>query len=467
MYARRVLDSLSAYWPHLVAAADVVLGLVCTGHVLLTKRDPRAAGLWIGLVWLAPVAGLLLYVLIGINRMSRRAVRRALVSRQSAVLREFIVEGVPSRSDEPLVVGNAITPLRGGDLAYPEMIAAIENASDTILMSTYIFDNDRAGKQFCAAFAAAVKRGVEVRVIIDAVGLRYSIPSILSPLRQAGVQVARFSRTVLPWRLRYANLRNHRKIMVIDGCIGFTGGMNIREECLLSLQPDSPTHDLHFRVEGPVIAELQRVLVEDWEFCTGESLPTARFFPPLHACGEVKARAIPDGPDRVQDPILWTRMASLARARQRVRIVTPYFVPEPSMIAALGMVVSVGTRVDILLPADNNLRMVKWASTSLLEQVLELGCHVYMVRGAFDHSKLMLVDDHVVQVGSANWDARSFRLNFEFDLECYDTPLAAQLHELFEKKRAESDPLSLEDLRARGRLVRLRDGFAALLAPYL
>jgi len=461
------LELLIEYWPHLVAAMGVAIGLACSNHILLTKRDPRAALLWIGLVWLAPLVGIVLYVLIGINRMPQRAAQRKLISQESRVLSEFIAEPVPSRQGEPLVDGNDVKPLRGGDIAYPEMIAAITAARDTILMSTYIFDNDRAGVQFCVAFQAAVDRGVEVRVIIDAVGARYSIPSIVGRLRRSGVLVERFSRTVMPWRLRYANLRNHRKIMVIDGTVGFTGGMNIRESCLLAEGPSSPTLDLHFRVEGPVVAELQRVLAEDWQFCTGKSLSDERYFPVLLAHGDIRVRAIADGPDRPSDPILWGRLAALIRARERVRIITPYFVPEPSTITALGMVASSGTRVEILLPAENNLRMVKWASTAILEQLLELGCIVYLVRGPFDHSKLMLVDNDFVQVGSANWDARSFRLNFEFDLECHGESLASPLHELFEAKKADADQVTLETLRSRRWLVRVRDGFAALAAPYL
>jgi cardiolipin synthase len=272
---------------------------------------------------------------------------------------------------------------------------------------------------------------------------------------------------VLPWRLRYANLRSHRKLMVIDGRTGFTGGMNIREDCILELEPDAPTLDLHFRVEGPVVAELQRVLVEDWQFCTGESLDSERYFPALEKTGDIVARAIPDGPDRPRDPILWSRLAAMARARTRVRILTPYFVPEPTVVTALGMAASAGKRVDIVIPAHNNLRMVQWASSALIEQVLEVGCHVYLARGSFDHTKLMLVDDDFCQIGSANWDARSFRLNFEFDLECYGEALTAPLHRLFEDRLADSHEVTLSAVRDRSWPERLRNGLAALAAPYL
>jgi cardiolipin synthase A/B len=461
------MEQLLAYWPHVAAALAGVAAILSSVHVVLNKRDPRAAALWMGLIWLSPAIGSVLYLLIGINRMPRRAAVRALAARQLAVLSDHISERTPSADDHPLTVGNEISPLYGGDVAYPEMLAAIAQARDSILLCTYIFDNDRAGKQFVAALAAAVQRGVDVRVVIDAVGARYSVPSIVGPLRRGGVKVARFSRTIVPWRLRYANLRNHRKIMVVDGLVGFTGGMNIREDCLLALKPSTPTLDLHFRVEGPVVAELQRTLVEDWEFCTGDTLDTERYFPPLERRGDVVARAIPDGPDLPNDPVLWTRLAAIGRARSRVRIATPYFVPEPPALAALGVAAANGVHVELVLPAINNLLLVQWASTALLPELLERNCHVYLAPPPFDHSKLMVIDEDWANVGSANWDARSFRLNFEFDLECRSPSLAKQLHDLLDRRVQGAKKLTLASVRDRPLALRLRDGAAYVLAPYL
>ncbi len=455
------------YSPHLVAAIAAAFALAFSGHVVLTKRDPRAAALWLGLIWFAPVVGVALYFFAGINRMPRPAARRAQVTRGTSGTTRHRVNESSVDPVLPLVAGNRITPLLGGDAAYPAMLDAIAAATDTVLMCTYIFDNDRAGKQFCRALGQAVARGVDVRVMIDAMGARYSLPSMVGPLRRAGVRVVRFSRTFLPWRLRYANLRNHRKLLVVDGRIGFAGGMNIREECLLDLAPTSPTQDLHFRVEGPAVADIQRALVEDWEFCTRESLRTARYFPPLSAQGDVAVRAIPDGPDRVDDPILWSRLAAIARAKRRIRIATPYFVPDPAMITALCVAATNGAQVEILLPATGNLRLVQWASTSLLGPMLERGCRAFTSALPFDHMKLMLVDDDWAQVGSANWDARSFRLNFEFDLECHGRSLAIKLHDVFDARLAQAHELSLAELNGRNLAVRLRDGFASVFAPYL
>lgn len=445
----------------------VIAAASASAHILLYKRDARAAALWVMIVWLVPVAGAALYLVAGINRMPRRVAQRGLIQLQTSVLAEHVVDEGHDWLDQPLVSGNRVVPLRGGDATYAAMVEAIDAATDTVVMCTYIFDNDRAGAILQGAIERAIARKVEVRIIIDAMGARYSFPSIVRRLRRTGAQVAVFSRTVWPWRMRYANLRNHRKVMVVDGTIGFTGGMNIREACLLSLDPKQPTLDLHVRAEGPIVAELQRTLAEDWVFCTGESLSSPRFFPRLDPRGDVLARAIPDGPDRVAQPIKWSKLLAIAGARDEIRIATPYFVPDEAVLSALGVAAMKGVRVEVLLPAVNNLQAVQWACMATLWQILRHGCRVYLAPPPFDHSKLMVVDGEWATVGSANWDTRSFRLNFEFDLECRGAALGAELNAIFESRLKPARELTLADVDGRSIPVRLRDGAARLLSPYL
>ncbi len=224
----------------------------------------------------------------------------------------------------------------------------------------------------------------------------------------------------LPRVTPYANLRNHRKILVVDGRCGFTGGMNIREGHYPEVRPRHPIQDLHFRVEGPVVAHLQEAFAEDWVFCSGELLQGERWFPPLEPAGVSPVRGIADGPDEDFEKLRLTLLGALACARSSVLIVTPYFLPDAGLITALNVTALRGVAVDIVLPERNNLRLVQWASTALLWQVLEQGCWVWLSPPPFDHSKLMVVDGTWALVGSANWDPRSLRLNFEFNLECYD-----------------------------------------------
>ncbi len=476
-------DYLSLIWPSLLTVLVLAVDLTGTCHAILRKRDPRSALAWIGLIWLVPFFGALLYAWLGINRIQRRA--RLLRSRPGPAIPgagstgravEFPVAGENLRSlarlvvrvtGQPLLGGNRVEVLEEDPGAYAVMLEAIERARASLALSTYIFDNDRAGRMFLEALAGAVARGVAVRVIIDDVGTRYRWPPIVKPLRRAGVPVARFLPKVMPWAFRYANLRNHRKIMVVDGRIGFTGGMNIREGHWPALRPRHPIRDLHFRVQGPVVAQLQRVFAEDWLFCTGEVLEGECWSPKLAAAGEVFARGIPDGPDEDFDKLRLTLLGALACARSSVRIVTPYFLPDAALITALNVAALRGVEVDILLPQRNNLRLVQWASTAMLWQVLERGCRVWLTPPPFDHTKLMVVDGAWSLIGSTNWDPRSLRLNFEFNLECYDRELAGRLEGLALARTRQARRLTLAEVDGRSLPVRLRDGAARLLSPHL
>ena len=368
---------------------------------------------------------------------------------------------------QPLMRGNMITPLLNGDQAYPRMLAVIEKAQYTIALCSYIFDNDSWGSRFRAALRDARQRGVEIKVLVDSVGARYSFPPITWRLRREGIEAAEFMRTILPWSFQYFNLRNHRKIMVIDGRIGFTGGMNIREGNYLGGKPRHPIQDVHFLIEGPVNAELQRAFAEDWTFTTGQILEGDNWYPHLVAQGDGVARGISDGPDEDFDKLRKVIMAALATAQESISIVTPYFLPDAQLISALLIAALRGVAIEIILPATSNLRMVKWASDAGLEELLQEGCRVYLSPPPFDHSKLMLVDHLWVLLGSANWDARSLALNFEFNMECYDVQLAATMGEILQEKKSSARELTLTELRSQSLILKLRNRFFRLFSPYL
>ena len=243
--------------------------------------------------------------------------------------------------------------------------------------------------------------------------------------------------------------------------------MNLRVGHWLEKKPPSPVQDLQFRIEGPVVAQLQEVFADDWLFTTGESLRGDKWFPPLELAGPVIARGIADGPDEDLDKLRWTILGALAAARESIRIATPYFLPDPGLISALNVAALRGVEVDLLLPARNNLPFVQWASQAQWWQILEHGCRLWLTRPPFDHSKLLVVDDCWSLVGSANWDPRSLRLNFEFNVECYDAELAGKLAGLFDARRRQARRMTLEEIDSRSLPVRLRDGVARLLTPFL
>jgi cardiolipin synthase len=476
------------WWHIAVIGLGLLLSVLATGHAVLHKRDSRAAIAWVGVVWLVPLVGAVLYFIFGVNRIRHKAalLRRNLERyRAQAAQPECLPEDLPRHLpehgahlqmlarvvegvvDRPLLSGNQIDPLINGDEAFPAMLEAIQNAHQTVSFVTYIFDRDDVGIAFAQALGEAARRGVEVRVLIDATGTRYSWPTILRRLQREGVKYARFLPSFALWHLMSMNLRTHRKILVADGRVGFTGGMNIRVGHCLQRQPPHPVQDIHFRVWGPVVSQLQEVFTDDWLFTTGEALRGDAWFPQNESAGPVLARGVTDGPDENFEKLRWTLLGALSIARYSVRIMTPYFLPDPAVVSALNLASMRGVQVDIILPSRSNLPFVLWASRAMWSQVLRHGCRIWLTPPPFDHSKLMLVDGCWVLLGSANWDARSLRLNFEFNLECYDAKLSRRLDQYLETKRSGARPVTMEEMDGRPLPARLRDGLARLLTPYL
>jgi cardiolipin synthase A/B len=482
-----IWQQLQEYWPTIVTLFTLGLSLMCSGHAILYKRDSRAATGWVGIIWLVPILGSILYILLGINTIKRLAktVRKEshLVAGHenlhaatiSELTREFhhrpsiltLARLGTNATKKPLFTGNEILPLINGDEAYPRMLEAIRSAEKSISLSTYIFDNDRVGKIFIGELAAAVKRGVEVRVLIDDLGLRYSWRPVHRRLKKDKIKVARFMGAFRPMTFPHFNLRKHRKILVVDGKIGFTGGMNIREGHQLSLNPKHPIKDLHFEVHGTIVTQLQEVFAEDWAFTTKELLDGPLWFSEEEPQGRILARVIADGPDEDLDRLPLIIEAAFTAAQSSIWIMTPYFLPDSSMVRALYIAALKGVEVNIVLPAQNNMPFVQWASNFQLLPLIQHGCHVWFSEPPFDHTKLILVDEIWSLFGSANLDPRSLRLNFELNVECYDRQLAARLKTIMADKLKGARRVSEAELKNRGMLLRLRDGFARLFSPYL
>ena len=459
---------------YVFGAVVVTAALFAAGHAVIYKREPRSAALWLLVIMLLPAAGPVLYTLFGVNRVQRRAARmrgtrerprtplsleRTLPGTQLAPLARLI----DMVAERPLVSGNGVEPLVDGGEAYPAMLAAIERARASVALASYIFHGDDIGERFVEALVAATRRGVQVRVLIDDVSSRFSWSSAAKKLRRAGVTVGVFNPTLVPARLHAMNLRNHRKILVVDGAIGFTGGFNIDRR----YWGEAAYRDVHFRLRGPVVGQLMEVFVEDWKFATDETLRGAPWFCAPEDAGECIARCIDGGPDERVERLRWALIGGLNEARRSVRICTPYFLPDAALISELSAAAMRGVEVDIVLPEKSDLPHVHWAAVHQLWQVLEYGCRVWMRPPPFDHSKLMVVDAEWTLFGSGNWDARSLRLNFELDVECYSRSLGARIDGLILERRAGSRRVTLADVHGRSLAVKLRDGIARLFTPLL
>lgn len=462
-------------------------------HVLLNKQNEGAAFSWLGIVALSPFFGAALYWIFGINRIRRRA--RAELPRGHTP--EAPAEGDEERRLPPFALslpgrwqglmrlglaihpapyldGNDVRPLIDGDEAYPRMLAAIDAATTSVVLSSYIFEYDAAGKRFVDALIAARARGVAVRVLIDGLGVGYGLSLVRSDrvLRSAGVPTARFLSFLSRSGTRFLNLRNHRKILSVDGRIAFVGGMNIRAGNLIAEPSRHHTRDVHFVVRGPVIDQINAVFAEDWQFASGETLSLPGWVPddaPRVAGGKrgrgVVARVLLDGPDDNYQKLQHALIGAINVARTSIDIVTPYFLPPRTVVSALQIASLRGVRVRICVPSRNNLPFVGWAMRANVRRLVGYGIEIVASPPPFDHSKLCVVDDRWSLIGSSNWDARSLELNFEVNLECYDRALNARLRRLVEAKCAEAEPQT--GVPGDPLPLRLRNNFFRLFSPYL
>ena len=458
-----------------LAFLSVALGLAAAGHALLHKSKPQSAFGWIVLCLILPVAGALLYYVFGINRVKTLAKR--LRSRQSQSIVEPATDVHPPPEVEslaklglaltgvPLVGANSVEMLHNGEQAYPAMLRAIRQASRRVFVSTYIFDNDAVGREFTTALGEAATRGADVRVLLDGIGQHYSFPSVRRLLREAGVRHAHFLPPKLFPPAFQINLRNHRKILVTDDETAFVGGMNVSDRHLVETDNPSRVVDLHFRCRGPIVTQITSVFLQDWQFVTGESFPLAPSDPA--AGGSAFCRAVADGPQEDLDRLAELLVGAIGGAQHQVSIMTPYFLPPRELIATLQVAALRGVDVAVILPAQNNLPYVHWATRRMLLELLQHNVRIYYQPPPFVHSKLFVVDGHYALIGSANIDPRSLRLNFELTVEVYDSRFADELHRHFQAVRTRSSAVTLEDVNRLSLATRLVDSVAWLFSPYL
>ncbi len=462
---------------------------VAWGHLLLHKSNPRSALAWTVAILFLPWVGVILYTIFGIARSESRAaslMRKAQLKasdcpeyakcshpdnkpeghvKSSLMPKKFLPMNTVGRklTGKSISGGNAVHPFFDGDAAYTAMLEAIEEAEDYVYLVTYIFNGGDIGAKFIQALGEAAQRGVDVRLMVDGMGQFYSWSRSWRQLKDQGVQVIEFMPlSFFPPKVSI-NLRNHRKVLVADGK-GFTGGMNIADYHRSSHR-DYAVQDVHFACSGPLVSQLREAFLLDWGFCTNNYAVPTRAEEDM--CGDILCRVVLDGPGSGKDPLHELIYGGIGVARKSICIMTPYFLPTHEVTAALKAAALRGVDVRIILPEKNNIFMVHWATFHLLPTLLEVGVRIFYQRAPFAHTKLFLVDDYYVQMGSANFDARSLRLNFELNVECFDSSFSREMKNHFRYVQKNSTSYTLEDVHKKSLPIRLRNAACWLFSPYL
>ncbi|RXE19679.1 cardiolipin synthase, partial [Xanthomonas perforans] len=360
-----------------------------------------------------------------------------------------------------------------GAATYAAIIEAIRGARDHIHLEYYIFQPDHSGTAICAALMERARAGVKVRLLMDAIGSSAMTRRALRTLREAGVETAWFhpSQLLKPFKRPWLNLRTHRKVIVIDGRVGFTGGINVTDDENEQVRKQA-YRDLHVRLQGHVVRSLQLVFLEDWLYATGQGRAAfhgQQLWPddvPTRAQGTVDAQVLVSGPDSSWEAIHRLMVAAIHEAKHRVWLVTPYFVPGEAARMALTSAALGGLDVRLLVPRVSDSRLVTYAARSYFDELLEAGVRIYEYGPRMLHTKALLADDDVCIVGSANFDSRSFRLNFELSMLFRDQAVAAEMAGLIGTDLQQAQEVQFARHRPLWR-SRLPEAFARLLSPLL
>lgn len=475
----------SVFWALL--ALHLLLAVVLCADLLLRQKEPMATLAWLEGIVLFPFAGSALYLLIGAGSIQRKRYRRRRSRLQAEAEaasgaaggnrpRPSVLPRGPSddaltmataASHRPPTAGNALEVFDNVSVLYDALETAVRAARRHIHFEYYLFQPDETGQRFLTLLTEKAAQGVEVRLLLDAVGSRFVTAHHLAPLRRAGGAVAWF----LPLRAFPKSLalhmRNHRKIAIVDGEVAFTGGANVGDEYRGRRASRAHWRDIHLRVEGPAVLDLQEVFAEDWWFATDRRLTRDDYFPPARPAGNDVIHVVPSGPDDPAQALHASLFHAIATARTRVWIETPYFVPDAPIATALESAARRGVDVRLLVPETSDHALVDRAGESFLPTLLLAGVKAFRYEAGILHSKLVAIDGHWGILGSANMDIRSFRLNFEVNLLAFSPGVARRIEGIFERDLVQSHPVGLSDLAAAPLHHQLAVAGCRLLAPVL
>jgi len=453
-------------------------------RIILERRQPGATVAWVLAIALLPIIGVPLYFLLGERRIRRHirakigvvgAVESSLENRvRPGTLPSPVASNCASvlsaAGSPPPVTGNLVSIVNQGDEAYHAVLGLIEEARDHVHAQFFILDVDPIGKRFIHALVARAKAGVQVRLLLDAVGSWRALRRLVRPLQRAGGEVAEFLPALPLHRKWSAHLRNHRKLLISDGKTAFCGGMNIGKKYMGPRAETYHWRDIGTVIRGPAVRDLQVIFLDDWAFATEETRPAGQLFPSLHPSTDRftqdgSLQVVTSGPDRALRPIYQGVFTAFTSARRRIWIATPYFVPDDAIGTSLENAALRGIDVRLIVPEKSDLRMVSLAGRSYFDDLMLAGVKIYLYRPTNLHSKVLIIDDDVGVVGSSNVDIRSFFLNFELGVFLYGKKETGLLASAFEEDISGSLRLDPATFSRRPKTVRLLEDTCRIFSP--
>ena len=470
--------------------------------IFFDNRDPAKTISWLLVMIFLPGIGFVLYLLFGENLRSKKvkktkvavakflnnqdikgmiSLQRLSTTQKDALKDNVIFHDLESESKKkvmqlilnsersPFMLNNQVDIYTEGVEKFDRMIEDIDNATNYVHLEYFIVKDSQIGRRLKDVLIKKAGQGVKIRFIYDEIGsFRLMIhPEFVREMRGAGIEFRPFIQVHFPYLHRKFNYRNHRKICVIDGSIGYIGGLNIGDEYIHKSKKFGFWRDTHLRIEGESVYMLQTVFLIDYYIGSGQRLDEEELFPSISYKGDSVIQIVSSGPDTQYESIYNAYFASIAQAKKSIYIETPYFIPDDALLTALRTALLSGVDVRIIFPSFPDHRVVYYASLSYLEEIISLGCKVYFYEKGFIHSKMILVDEEIASVGTANMDIRSFMINFEINAFIYDEPTIKKLYDIFEADILDSKEISYSEFKNRPLIQKVFDSAARLFSPIL
>lgn len=458
--------------------------------IVLEKRSPYKTIAWILVLILIPIFGIIFYLFFGQEYRKRKLYSRKGIKGLSQIrklstkqLREIthaplnlgtkamdkinIIRLLLNNSDALLTTGNKLKLLKNGSNTFDAIINAIENAKHHIHLEYYIFDNDKIGNRIKELLIKKSQQGVEVRIIVDDVGSWGLKEKFYTELRENGIEIYSFMEVRFPRLTSRVNFRNHRKILIIDGKIGFTGGINIADRYIEGNTKVGPWRDTHLQITGDAVACLQVIFAADWFFVINDNLSGPEYFPPLSDKPGTPIQISASGPDSDWQSINQAFFSAISNAREYIYITTPYLMPPPPVFEALKTAALSNVDVRIIIPEKGDARIAKWCSFSYVEELLEAGVKIYLYKTGFIHSKILISDDVFTTIGTTNLDFRSLETNFEVNAFIYEEQFTLKVKQTFKTDLKNSREIKLQEWIQRPWHNKLRESLAHIVSPML